>query len=459
MLADCRRESETQIIYTALQSDSPPNTFKQDSGAETLAHWYPIPTVAFPDPTYLMSSEGLRKKSFKDIVRHFTPAWFAVTMGTGAIAILFHSFPYGNDTPAMKAMTLVFFFLNLALFTLFTIISITRYILFPDVWSLMIRHPAQSLYLGTFPMGGATLIVVATGGVFETYGFGGSKFVYALWAFWWLDVAISFICCWGVMHVMKTHHDHTLKSMTTAWLLPVVTLIVASSTGGVLAGALQEYSHDHAFLTVVVSAWMVTVGLSLSLMMLTIYLLRLIVHGYPPGLGILSSFLPLGPSGQAGFSILTLGQAFKQLLPLKYGQSTLLKSPSTPDTIEVICVTIAFVLWAYASMWILFALLGLQDAIRHGRLPFKLSFWSTIFPNGVYANLTLSLAETFDSNFFRIWGAIYSVATLLLWVSVVVPTVSLVPSGVIFDAPCLEERQTKIGNTRDLIIAVEDHLV
>ena len=28
----------------------------------------------------------------------------------------------------------------------------------PQIWSMMIRHPAQSLFIGCFPMGAATLI-------------------------------------------------------------------------------------------------------------------------------------------------------------------------------------------------------------------------------------------------------------------------------------------------------------
>ncbi|KAH7923732.1 hypothetical protein BV22DRAFT_1014841 [Leucogyrophana mollusca] len=361
-----------------------------------------------------------------------------VSTGTGAISILFHNYPYANDSTAMKALTMIFFFFNLGLFMLFTAISAARYILFPDIWPRMIRHPVQSLYLGTFPMGATTLINVAIGAIFQTYNFGGDTFVYFIWGVWWLDVAISFICCWGMMHVMfvpVTRQEHSLKSMTTAWLLPVVTLIVGSSSGGVLASALVEFSPSHALLTTVFSACMVTIGLSLSLMMLTIYILRLMIHGYPLGLSILSAFFPLGPCGQAGYSILLIGQSFKSILPLHYGDSAILRAQTTADSLYVLCTAISVALWAFATMWLLFALLGLQDAARHNRIPFKLSFWSMIFPNGVYANLTIQLYRTFDSHFFRVWGAIYGAATLVLWICIAVPTARLVPSGVIFDAP------------------------
>jgi tellurite resistance protein TehA-like permease len=103
--------------------------------------------------------------------------------------------------------------------------------------------------------------------------------------------------------------------MSATWLLPVVTLIVASSTGGILSNALGEYNVKQALDTLTVSVFMVTVGLSLALMILVIYLQRLITCGIPSERNILSVFVPLGPTGQAGYSILLIGEAFRKLLP------------------------------------------------------------------------------------------------------------------------------------------------
>ena len=87
--------------------------------------------------------------------------------------------------------------------------------------------------------------------------------------------------------------------MTAVWLLPVVTVIVASASGGVIAPSLYKYSASHALITITLSAVLVTIGITLALMMLTIYLLRLIVHGLPPTATIISVFLPLGPTGMS----------------------------------------------------------------------------------------------------------------------------------------------------------------
>ena len=168
--------------------------------------------------------------------------------------------------------------------------------------------------------------------------------------------------------------------MTAVWLLPVVTLIVASSTGGTIAAPLASYSTSHALLTLTVSAVLVFIGLGLALMILTMYLLRLIIHGVPPNANVLSVFIPLGPMGQGGYSILLLGQGFRSVLPLQ-NNSQVLSDSRTGDIINVLCICVAFVLWALATMWLLYALLAVQEVLRRGLFPFKLTVWGLIFPN------------------------------------------------------------------------------
>lgn len=267
----------------------------------------------------------------------------------------------------------------------------------------MIRHPVQGLYVGCFPMAATTLINVSVRTIYQDYGFGGKRFLYAIWWIWWVDIAISCLCVWGMVQIMHvplftiltlansflnniriTRQRHSLEMMLPVWLLPVVTFVVASSSGGILAAPLQEFSPSHALITVVFSIFMVAIGLSLSLIILTIYYLRLMLYGLPEGATILSSFLPLGPIGQAGFSILLVGKNVKSLLPLTYGDSEILRASTTGDTINVICLCISIVLWSFATMWVIFALLAIQEVARESRIPFKLPFWGLVFPNGLY---------------------------------------------------------------------------
>ncbi|KII92396.1 hypothetical protein PLICRDRAFT_37173 [Plicaturopsis crispa FD-325 SS-3] len=365
-----------------------------------------------------MINERGRFSTLSDVTKNFSPAWFSAIMGTGSISVLFHNFPYGTETTAVRVLSLIFFFLNLALAITCTVISIARYTLYTGLWSTMMRHPVQNLYLGCYPMGITTLINVAVGLIYQDLKWGGTGFLYFLWGVWWADVAASFVCCWMGVHYMISRQEHALEECTTLWLLPVVTLIVGSSSGGVLAGALIEVSFEHAYITTVFTVFMVTIGLSLALMLTNIYFYRLLLHGAPKGPLVASAWLNLGPAGQAGFSILEIGTSFKALLPLKYGTSPILTAEATGSTIDVMCTCISFFLWAFGTMWLFYSALQTWDARKDKRLSFQVGFWGTIFPNGVYANLTVQLYRTLDSPFFRVFGALWSIVTMLVWLGV-----------------------------------------
>lgn len=78
-------------------------------------------------------------------------------MGTGIVSILLHNMPYFNGV-WLYWISVGIFALNVLLFTIFLFLSMLRNIIYPEIWFAMIHHPAQSLFLGTFPMGLATII-------------------------------------------------------------------------------------------------------------------------------------------------------------------------------------------------------------------------------------------------------------------------------------------------------------
>lgn len=382
-------------------------------------------------------------------------------MGTGAVSLLFSVFPYWTGSHALRALSTAFFVLNLLLFVLFCGASAARYWCFPGVWRAMLRHPVQGLYVGTFPMGALTLIAVGTTVLHGQYGFGGRAFLYALWGCWWADVALSALCCWGIVYLMIAEQKHALRDMTPLWLLPVVTLVVASSGGGELALALAAHSTTGALTTLAGAACALSAGLALASALLLAYLLRLLQHGFPPGAaGVLAACVPLGPMGQAGVAALLLGEGARALLPRAHAP-LFARNERAAEALCALAVCAALALWALATLWLGYALLGIQHALRRsngggGAPPFTLAYWGLIFPNGVYANLTIALAQVLDAPFFRVWGAIYAVLTLLLWIVVFSRTVVGVHNGRIFDAPCLQEAADAASSSQDRAVPVDD---
>ena len=190
-----------------------------------------------------------------------------------------------------------------------------------------------------------------------------------------------FPCVLMCLRTRITLQKHSLDTMTARWLLPVMTLMVASTSGCILGGAIQVYSKIHSLQTLLVSVFMVTVGFTLTLMILTIYLMRLFLHGLPPDAKVLSVFLPIGPTSQSGYTILLIGQNFNKLLPFPSLSSNFFNYTSTGIIVEVVCTCGSFILWSLATMWILYALLAVYSGVRQSRIAFRASFWGLVFPN------------------------------------------------------------------------------
>jgi tellurite resistance protein TehA-like permease len=79
-------------------------------------------------------------------------------MGTGITSVLLHNLPFDNR--GLYWISVVIFAINVLLLILFLAASICRYILYPGLWSTMIRHPVMPLLLGAFPIGLATIITM-----------------------------------------------------------------------------------------------------------------------------------------------------------------------------------------------------------------------------------------------------------------------------------------------------------
>lgn len=87
-----------------------------------------------------------------EIIRQFTPNWFAVTMGTGIVAIVLAQFP---QLPLLFGIGQALWLLNIALFALFSVLYGARWVLHFEGARRILDHPGMSMFLGCIPMGSA----------------------------------------------------------------------------------------------------------------------------------------------------------------------------------------------------------------------------------------------------------------------------------------------------------------
>lgn len=117
-------------------------------------------------------------------------------MGTGITSILLNTLPYNSRW--LYWISVVIFCLNILLF-IFAAITILRYVLYPKILYLMVTHPTQSLFLGTFSMGLATIINM---NCYVCVPARGNWTVYFAWALWIADAVVSIITCFGIPFIM-----------------------------------------------------------------------------------------------------------------------------------------------------------------------------------------------------------------------------------------------------------------
>lgn len=98
---------------------------------------------------------------------------------------------------------------------------------------------------------------------------------------------------------MAEETEVLLSSASAAWLLPIVSCIVTSATGSIVAETLPN--PQYALGTIVASYVLWGIGVPMALMVTVIYLLRLMLCKLPPKTVIASTFLPIGPLGQGGY--------------------------------------------------------------------------------------------------------------------------------------------------------------
>lgn len=364
---------------------------------------------------------GAEGKPFSGIVRNFTPNWFTVTMGTGALSLTLNQFPLA--IPALHSLAAGLWLANIGLFVLFSLLYAARWTLFPDEARRIFRHPVMSMFFGAIPMGLATIV-----NGFIAFGpdMIGAAAVPVAHALWWVDAAISVTCGIAVPYFMFTRQDHSIEKLTAVWLLPIVACEVAAASAGQLAPHLAA---PEAFLVLVLGYVLWACSVPLAMGILVLLFLRLVLHKLPERDMGVSAWLALGPIGTGALGLLVLGG----------DAPTIFAANGLAGVGEVALgmgVVGGIVLWGYGAWWLALAILKTLRYLREG-LPFNLGWWGFTFPLGVYALATLALARATRLELFTVTGGLLVTCLAAFWVIVAARTLDGAWKRTLFVAPCL----------------------
>ncbi|MBO6151929.1 MAG: TDT family transporter [Acinetobacter sp.] len=359
----------------------------------------------------------------QNLIRQFTPNWFTVSMGTGVVALIVSEFPM------LKALTWQLgtglWYFNILLFVLFSVLYGLRWAFYPHEAKQIFQHPSMSLFLGTIPMALATIL-----NGFLKYGqpIYGDTAVQIAQTLWYADVVLALLVAWAVPFAMYRHQEHALQQMTAVWLLPIVACEVAASSGGLLLGHLAADTHAVAILLGSYVLWGVSVLPAFAI--LTILMLRLVLHKLPEKELAVSSWLALGPIGTAALALLVLGHQAPTLMA-SLGLAQL------GQLFQQAGILASLILLGFGLWWLGIAVL---TTLHHAKqdLPFNLGWWGLTFPLGVYTLAILTLAQQLNLAFLYAVGYAFAAILMLLWSLVATKTAHGFYQGHLFFSPCLK---------------------
>ncbi|KWQ04114.1 MAG: TDT family transporter [Acinetobacter harbinensis] len=357
------------------------------------------------------------------LIRHFTPNWFTVTMGTGVVALILPELPFAHSIMAHLAVLLWQF--NIALFLMFSLLYVLRWIIYPTEAKQIFSHASMSLFLGAIPMALATIINGYLKFGIHLYGDWVVPFAQLLW---YIDVLLAVSIAWIVPFYMYNRQQHELQSMTAVWLLPIVACEVAAATGGLLLPHIAVGQQALGILLGGYVLWGISVLPAFAI--LTILMLRLALHKLPSKELAISSWLALGPIGTGALALLILGAQAPQVLAVIDQQSLGLFC-------QQVGIVVSLILMGFGLWWLGIAVL---TTLKHAKtaLPFNLGWWGLTFPLGVFTLAVLNLAQQLHVSFIQSIGYALAVILIMLWLVVVTKTAQGFYRGSLFFSPCLK---------------------
>ncbi|KAI9719787.1 MAG: hypothetical protein M1812_003275 [Candelaria pacifica] len=246
---------------------------------------------------------------WRDRLKHFTWAFFTMTMATGGIANVISAVPYRFR--GLYTIGCIFMILNIVLFMFNVLIISLRFYLYPYTFRSSFLHPTESLFVPTSLVSIGTILINIT-----QYGLSNSGYwlnVASLVLFW-IYAALAFLLSFGAYLIMWSTQTFTIDSMTPAWIFPAYPLLVV----GPYAGSLSSYlSPSHSLTLITGGITLQLLGFIVAFLMYGAYIERLMTQGLPQDTSRPSMFVSVGPAGFTATALINIAKN----TPRAYGEN------------------------------------------------------------------------------------------------------------------------------------------
>ena len=334
------------------------------------------------------------------IVKNFTPSWFASVMGTGILAIT--SLLYSQYIPLLKNLAYILFYFNIILFFVLLIPWILRWILFRKEALNDLKHPVLSNFYATIAIG---MLVLAAD--FIVIG----KNIEMGEIFWFIGTLCTIF--FGILtpYIMFKGEHVKLDHINPAWFIPPVGLIVIPIAGSLiiphLSGMVQEF-------VIFLNYFGWGSGFFIYLALLAVVMYRFILH-YPPSNVLAPTiWINLGPIGAGTVALVNL----------------IKNSPFI--TIQEPFFVFGFLFWGFGIWWVIMAIAMTLHYIKRMKLPYAMSWWAFTFPLGAYVAASHTISSLFKIQLIDYIGFALYLLLFIFWLATLIKTSIYAYHGTLF---------------------------
>jgi C4-dicarboxylate transporter/malic acid transport protein len=343
--------------------------------------------------------------NLSNVIKHFSPAWFASVMGTGGVANVL--FQLSGSMPFLKTLATGLFWLNVFLFIILLIPWIARWFIHFDSLRKDIEHPVVSNFFVTMPVGG---IILGTNFFLIGKEYFTMTFIASLGLVFWLTgVVMALILAVFVMYHLFSLETVSAEMTNFSWFMSPVASIVIPLLGNPLIGFYTASNVELAKYLNLIDIMFYGIGMLLFIMLSSILLNRFITNKLIANGALPTFWIMLGPVGVGTISLMGIADSSKLLGLL-----------ASTDSIKMLALMLwGFGLWAFA----LIAIITVKY-LRNGGIPFTLSWWAFIFPTAAYTLSCLSSYSYIQIDMVFWYALVLTLLLLLLWIITFIRTVT-----------------------------------
>jgi len=319
------------------------------------------------------------------LIKHFSPMWFAASMGIGGTANLMYQL--GSQANLFKVIGLILAGLNILVFIAMLIPWILRWFVHYDTVMSDVKHPVSSNFFVTMPV---AMMLIATHVIMMGSSYIGVSSAMTIAVILW-SIGVVLVLAFSItttFNMMKQESIHPQMS-NFSWFISPVASIVVPLLGNNLVKYYALFNIPLASFLNVIDIAFYGIGFLLFIILLSIVLNRFLFHQMPPAMVLPSFWIILGPIGVGTMSLMGIADA-----------SAILGLITDVQGIHML----ALALWGF-GIWALVLISVITiNYVKEGKIPFSISWWAFIFPLAAFTLSSLSIAQVTQVNVIKYFG-------------------------------------------------------